>query len=91
MPVEILVQFQDGREARERWDGQYRWTRFQYPGPAKVIRAVVDPDHKLAIDVDPANNAWVDEKGQARRAALKWSGRFLLWLQHLLELHTVLG
>jgi hypothetical protein len=91
MPVEILVQFQDGRETRESWDGQYRWTRYRYPGPAKVVRAVVDPDHKLAIDIDPANNTWVDEKGQARRAAFKWSARFLFWLQHLLELHTVLG
>jgi hypothetical protein len=91
MPVEILVQFEDGREARESWDGGYRWKRFRYPGPAKVVRAVVDPSHKLAIDVDPANNAWVDENGQAPRAALKWTARFLFWLQNLLELHTVLG
>jgi hypothetical protein len=31
----------------------------------------------------------VDEKGVARRAARKWAGRYLLWLQHLLEMHTV--
>ena len=91
MPVEILVEFADGRSARETWDGEYRWVRFKYPGPGRVVRAVVDPEHKLAIDVNPANNAWVEDSGQARRAALKWSARFLFWLQNLLELHMLLG
>ena len=91
MPVEILIQFDDGKLVREAWDGKDRWVRFKYQGPAKVKRAVVDPEGKIALDVDPSNNAWVDEKGTARRASCKWAGRFLLWLQNLLELHTVLG
>jgi hypothetical protein len=89
LPVELLVQFEGGATASERWDGKDRWQRFRYP--RKVVRAAVDPDAKLALDVDPSNNAWVEERGVARRAAFKWSARFLLWLQHLLELHTVLG
>jgi len=90
LPVEILVEFADGGSAREAWDGQYRWARFRYPGK-KVARAVVDPDRKIMLDVSPANNSWVDEDGVARRAALKWGARWMLWLQHLLELHTVVG
>lgn len=91
MPVEVLVQFADGKVITESWDGKDRWKRFKYQGPVKVRRAVVDPERKIALDVDPSNNAWLDEKGVARRAACKWAGRFLLWLQNLLELHTVLG
>ena len=91
MPVEIVVEFADGRIVRESWDGRERWKRFGYGGAPKVSRAVVDPDHKLAIDVDPGNNAWRAETGLARQAAFKWSARFLFWLQNLLELHTVLG
>jgi hypothetical protein len=90
LPVEVVVQFADGHSAREWWNGQYRWTRFRYPG-AKVVRAVVDPERKIMLDVDPANNSWVDEDGVARRAALKWAARWMFWLQHLLELHTVVG
>jgi hypothetical protein len=56
-----------------------------------VVRAVVDPEHKIAVDIDPANNAWIDDKGQSRRAALKWSARFLLWLQNLLELQLLVA
>jgi hypothetical protein len=90
MPVEVRVFFEDGTTRDEAWDGQYRWKRFFYPG-RKVVRAQVDPGAKLAIDVDPANDSWVDEKGEARRAARKWTARYLFWLQNLLELHTVLG
>jgi hypothetical protein len=91
MPVDILVSFSDGRNVTEAWDGQYRWTRFRYRGAAKVVRAEVDPERKLAIDVNPANNSWVDENGWSRRAALKWSARWMFWLQNLLEMHTVIG
>jgi hypothetical protein len=88
LPVEVRVDFADGRCVMEQWDGRDRWTRLRYPG-ARVTRAVVDPEGRIALDVNPANNAWVDEKGTARRAASKWGLRYLLWLQHLLELHTV--
>jgi hypothetical protein len=91
MPVEVLVEFSDGRMVTETWDGRYRWTRFGYHGPDRVTRAVVDPARKLAIDVDPANNGWVEENGAARRAATKWTARWMFWLQNLLEIHTALG
>ncbi len=89
LPVELLVRFEDGRTLRERWDGRERWTRFRYAG--RVARALVDPERKLALDVDPSNNAWVQGRGDARRAAAKWSARYLFWLQNLLELHALLG
>jgi hypothetical protein len=89
MPVEIRIVFADGSTKEELWDGQDRWKRLELT--KKVARAYVDPERKIALDVDPANNTWVDEKGEARRAAAKWSARFLFWLQNLLELHTVLG
>jgi hypothetical protein len=90
LPVELRVVFADGGTAAESWDGRYRWTRFRYPG-RKVVRADVDPDGKIALDVDPANNGWVEDKGEARRAAGKWAARYLFWLQNLLELHLVVG
>jgi hypothetical protein len=90
LPVELQVEFADGRRVAEAWDGRDRWVRFRYLG-AKVVRAVVDPRRKIAIDVSPSNNEWIDEEGPARRAATKWAARYLFWLQNLLELHTVVG
>jgi hypothetical protein len=92
LPVEISVQFADGRIVYERWDGQYRWARFRYQGAVKVHRADVDPYGKIALDVDPGNNSWVDDNARvARRAASKWAMRWMFWLQNLLELQTLLG
>ena len=91
LPVEVRVDFEDGRSVRESWDGQYRWARFRYHGKARVIAATVDPENRIALDVNPANNGWVDEKGQAKRAAAKWATRWMFWFQHLLEMHAVLG
>jgi hypothetical protein len=90
MPVELRVEFADGRSADERWDGRERWKRFEYTG-AKVVRATIDPRRTLAIDVDPANNEWLADVGPARRAAVRWGTRFLLWLQTLFELQAALG
>ena len=90
LPVELRVELSDGRVLHERWDGQDRWRRFEYTG-ARVVRAVVDPERKLAIDVDPLNNEWIASDRPAWRAATKWAARFLLWLQTFLELQTVVA
>ncbi len=60
LPVELRVELADGRIVTETWDGRDRWVRFRYEG-AKVVRAVVDPRHKIAIDVDPSNNEWISD------------------------------
>jgi len=92
LPVEVRVEFSDGRSRSETWDGRDRWTRFRYEGgAARVVRAVVDPHGKLALDVVPANDSWIEDARPASRAGTKWAGRFLFWLQNLLELHLVLG
>jgi hypothetical protein len=90
LPVELRVDLADGRSVTERWDGRDRWARFRYEG-ARVVRAVVDPGHKIAIDVNPSNNAWISDEKPARRAATKWAARYLFWLQNLLELGAVVG
>jgi hypothetical protein len=90
LPVEVRIDFADGRTVTESWEGRDRWTRFHYTG-ARVVRALVDPDVKIAIDVDRANNEWIRDTGPARRAATKWAARLLLWVQQLLELQLVVG
>jgi hypothetical protein len=90
MPVEVRIDLADGRSVNELWDGRDRWKRYEYTG-ARVVRATVDPDGKIAIDVVPANNEWIEEKGPARRAATKWAARWMFWIQNLLELHMVVG
>ena len=56
-----------------------------------MVAATVDPEGKIALDVNPANNGWAEERGLAQRAAAKWAARWMFWFQNLLELHAVIG
>jgi hypothetical protein len=89
IPVEVQVVFEDGKEIREHWDGQYRWKKFIYAGPAKIKQAIVDPDFKLVLDVDRTNNSWVVKPNKL--SPWKWTSTWLLWLQHALECLSFLG
>ena len=84
-PVDVLVRFTDGSEVRERWDGAYRWVRFTYERDAPLDRVVVDPEERLLIDLDRANNSFVVEP--VRRAELRWGLKLLMLIQNLLQTH----
>src|SRR6185436_6297622 len=83
-PVEVRGTFEGGSVANEAWDGRARWTRFRYLRPASVRSVEVDPRHVLVLDVTSSNNSWTREPS-AGAAALKWSSRWAIWLQSLLE------
>lgn len=83
-PVELLVVFDNGKRVRETWDGQSRWKKFTYTTPARLAYATVDPDNKLYLDVNFANNSKMMKPGQ--RAALRWSNKWLFWMQGMLHL-----
>jgi len=84
-PVGIRVRFEDGSVVDERWDGQARWTRFRYFRPSAVAQVEVDPDDVLVLDVNSANNSWTRHP-EATPAAAKWTARWTVWLQSVLEM-----
>jgi hypothetical protein len=82
-PVDVLVRFEDGSTARERWNGVDRWKLFRFERASRAVSAEVDPDRILLLDVNVANNSrTMDAKGDV--AAMKWSMRWLVWLQDVL-------
>jgi hypothetical protein len=89
LPVELLVRFEDGSVARERWDGQATWKRFVYEREARAESAVVDPDAVYAIDTDRNNNGRLRERRvrPVARLATLW----LFWLQNYLMLAAALS
>ncbi|HUX10881.1 MAG TPA: M1 family metallopeptidase [Terriglobia bacterium] len=80
-PVDVDVNFANGRVAHEHWDGNYRWTQFTYDTPAKVVSAEVDPARKLVLDADYTNNS---RTVQAHPLfAAKWYIRWIFWIENL--------
>ena len=89
-PVEVLMVFEDGEEVRYRWDGRARWKRIVVEQTSKLVHAVVDPDRVLLLDVRPSNNSRVLEQPD-RAPAIKWTSRWLIWLQDLLTSFAFFG
>jgi hypothetical protein len=85
-PVDILVQFKDGSLRREGWDGQYRWKKFTYYSDSPVSFAIVDPENKLALDINANNNGKaVRDPGYRSLAARKYASKWMFWVQNYLE------
>jgi hypothetical protein len=82
-PVEVLVTFENGDRVTERWDGRERWTMYVYERPSQALHAQVDPNRVLLLDVSPTNNSRT-LRPQGRRAATKWSAKWLVWLEDYL-------
>jgi len=88
-PMVIELEFDDGETVRHDWDGRARWVRFTHTGPAKLVRAEVDPDRRMALDVDRLNNGRLLEGDPIARR--KIVTQILYWLQNLVEATTIVG
>jgi len=87
-PVDVRVAFDDGSSVVERWDGRDRWHAFHYRRGSHVKTVEVDPNHVLLLDVNYTNNSWT-ARPQAKRAANRWSLRWLTWLEETLVSYSV--
>lgn len=81
-PVDVLVTFSNGEQAREKWDGRGRWTVFTYDKPVKAVSAQIDPERVLLLDTYYTNNSKTLAPAN-HEAATKWSLRWMVWLQDL--------
>lgn len=56
-PVEIELRFDDGTLRTAHWNGDGRWERFQFDGPAQLTAVRVDPRSILALETIRLNNS----------------------------------
>jgi hypothetical protein len=82
-PVDVLVTFANGEQAREKWNGLGRWAVFTFDRPVRAVSAQIDPERVLLLDTNYTNNSKTMEPA-AEQAATKWSLRWMVWLQDLM-------
>ena len=82
-PVEILIAFEDGQTVLKHWQGDYPWVRYDFYKEGAVREVVIDPERKIVIDGNRANNSYRATPDPA--AARKWYTRFMAGTQHLLQ------
>jgi len=83
LPVELLVTFENGDKTELEWDGKAPYKIFYVKNRSKLEKALVDPYHKIWLDVDYSNNGKYRQKSSF--ASYRWGAAWLFWLQHLLE------
>ena len=82
-PIDILVTFANGEQARDTWDGLARWQDFHFDRPVRAVSVQIDPERVLLLDTNYTNNSRLLEPTTSV-AARKWSLRWMVWLQDLL-------
>ncbi len=87
-PVEVLIKFSNGEEILEKWDGKERYKIFKYRGPARIISAEVDPNKKLALDINPLNNGYKIKSETT--ATYKYASFWFYIMQNILQFLTTL-
>ena len=82
-PVDVVTTLRDGERITEQWDGRHRRVIYTYERPSQALSVEVDPERVLLLDVNYTNNsATLDPR--ADEASLKWSLKWLAWLQDLM-------
>ena len=87
LPIEVLVQFDDGSQILENWDGQDRTYAFTYEGNKKIECVEIDPERKIYIDKTFLNNSLTT--GTQRRSVRKYFSQFLNWVQNSMQSMSV--
>ncbi len=83
MPVEVLVTFENGETQLLNWDGRGRCHEFVLQGNSPVVMAQIDPERKIACDIDFVNNS-VRLEG-ASNPIWKYATKFLFWLENIFQ------
>jgi hypothetical protein len=88
-PMETMVEFSDGEIVRDTWDGIARVKVYHFDRPAKVIRASIDPDRLVPLDVNRLNNSFRIERNDFVTNKFAMKGFF--WMQSLLQFFSIFG
>jgi hypothetical protein len=88
-PVDIVTTFSDGTKKTERWDGVDRRIIYRYDTTVRARSVQVDPNHVLMLDVNYTNNSRTLQS-RAGEASLKWSLKWMAWLQDVLVTYASL-
>lgn len=88
-PMDYVIEFSDGEIVRDTWDGQSRVKTLHFTRPARIVRAAIDPDLKVPLDVDRFNNSKRIEPDED--IVNKYTFKGFFWLQSLLQFFSIAG
>jgi hypothetical protein len=82
-PIDVITTFENGDQIKETWDGRDRRIVYVYERPSRGATVHVDPDRVLLLDIAETNNSRTLTP-RRDEASLKWSLKWMVWLQDLM-------
>jgi len=87
LPVEVLVHFNDSTEVMEKWDGKARYKDFTYTGTGKIDWVKIDPEYKIAMDVNFLNNSMTDTPN--RVPVKRMTNKLMTFMQFIISVSSL--
>lgn len=83
LPVDVELVAADGTKTRTSWDGTTDSVRVPYAGASPLASVVVDPDARVLLDEDPAND-FANAPGHSGGGAPRTLERSTYWAELLM-------
>ncbi len=83
LPIELLVEFEDGKTELRTWDGKGRSEEFTFKHTSKVNAAILDPEFKIDLDINCVNNSLVLDA--PKDGIWKYVSAWMLWVQNAMQ------
>ena len=87
--VGVEVRFEDGQTAVARWDGLDPQRTFEFESPSVPVSARLDPEGALLLDATPLDHTWSRDR-RSNVPIMKWTVRWMVWLQDALLAYAAL-
>ena len=86
IPVDVIIELEDGEKIKQIWDGKERWHKIEIETDSKIKAAVIDPENKIALDININNNSLTVRSSDS--VMMKLSTQCLFWLETLMHCIT---
>jgi len=83
MPVEILIELENGEKIKEKWDGKDKWFELKLETKAKIRSAILDPENKIVLDANVNNNGLSTKP--YRWPVFKLFSNYLFWMESVIQ------
>lgn len=83
MPVDVLIELENGEEILKTWDGENRWFKLKFKTKAKIKSALLDPENKIVLDTDVNNNGLSTKS--YNWPIFKFFSDCLLWMESVVQ------
>ena len=89
VPQKVKITFANGDEVLEEWNGKARSYEFKYVRAEKIIKAEIDPDHIILMDINMINNSKVVKK--EKDVVWKYFSKVMMSFQSIFHLFSILA